>query len=339
VEIADREQFRGARFVGADLGPALRPPIVGRAQEGEVILPHRGVLSRDVGDLHIANFGTWRDAEGRLVWGVNDLDEAFSLPFTNDLIRLATSARIATETDGLRLDAETAVEAILDGYHEALSEPPAPFVLAEAHPALHTMATARLKDPETFWEKLMSARFVTSRVPAVVLALLRQAMPDHILPTRILHRIAGLGSLGRPRYVALIEWNGGLVAREAKPIVASSAAWAAGRGSRGKPLYQTLLKSAVRCPDPFVFPRGDWLIRRLAPDCSRIDLAALPRQRDEGRLMHAMGRETANMHLGNVPAKRLAADLAKRKSRWLRRASERMAADVERDWKAWRKKS
>ena len=25
-----------------------------------------------VGDLHIENFGTWRDAEGRLIWGVND---------------------------------------------------------------------------------------------------------------------------------------------------------------------------------------------------------------------------------------------------------------------------
>src|SRR5712664_3439791 len=27
-----------------------------------------------VGDLHIENFGTWRDSEGRLVWGINDFD-------------------------------------------------------------------------------------------------------------------------------------------------------------------------------------------------------------------------------------------------------------------------
>jgi hypothetical protein len=25
-----------------------------------------------IGDTHLENFGTWRDAEGRLVWGVND---------------------------------------------------------------------------------------------------------------------------------------------------------------------------------------------------------------------------------------------------------------------------
>src|SRR4051812_37809931 len=29
-----------------------------------------------VGDLHVANYGSWRDAEGRLIWGINDFDEA-----------------------------------------------------------------------------------------------------------------------------------------------------------------------------------------------------------------------------------------------------------------------
>src|SRR5579871_5998925 len=47
-----------------------------------------------VGDLHIENFGTWRDCEGRLVWGVNDFDEVFKLPYTLDLVRLAASAHI-----------------------------------------------------------------------------------------------------------------------------------------------------------------------------------------------------------------------------------------------------
>src|SRR5437868_13651106 len=44
-----------------------------------------------VGDLHLENYGTWRDALGRLAWGINDFDEAFPLPYTNDLLRLATS--------------------------------------------------------------------------------------------------------------------------------------------------------------------------------------------------------------------------------------------------------
>ena len=29
-----------------------------------------------VGDLHVENFGTWRDIEGRLVRGINDFDKA-----------------------------------------------------------------------------------------------------------------------------------------------------------------------------------------------------------------------------------------------------------------------
>ena len=45
-----------------------------------------------VGDIHLENFGTWRDEDGRLVWGVNDFDEAAEMPFAIDLVRLATSA-------------------------------------------------------------------------------------------------------------------------------------------------------------------------------------------------------------------------------------------------------
>src|SRR5258708_28135456 len=45
-----------------------------------------------IGDIHIENFGTWRDADGRLAWGVNDFDESCMLPYTVDLVRLAASA-------------------------------------------------------------------------------------------------------------------------------------------------------------------------------------------------------------------------------------------------------
>src|SRR3954447_17341119 len=48
-----------------------------------------------IGDTHTENFGTWRDSEGRLVWGVNDFDEAASMPYPLDLVRLATSAILA----------------------------------------------------------------------------------------------------------------------------------------------------------------------------------------------------------------------------------------------------
>src|ERR1035437_7627605 len=46
-----------------------------------------------VGDLHVNSFGTWRDAEGRLCWGVDDFDESYPLAYTNDIVRLASSLK------------------------------------------------------------------------------------------------------------------------------------------------------------------------------------------------------------------------------------------------------
>src|ERR1700683_3875405 len=34
-----------------------------------------------VGDLHVNSFGTWRDAEGRMAWGVDDFDDSYPLHY------------------------------------------------------------------------------------------------------------------------------------------------------------------------------------------------------------------------------------------------------------------
>jgi hypothetical protein len=64
-----------------------------------------------VGDLHVNSFGTWRDKFGRLVGGIDDFDEAYFLPYTNDLVRLATSARLAYSLDHLQTNTKNACEA------------------------------------------------------------------------------------------------------------------------------------------------------------------------------------------------------------------------------------
>jgi hypothetical protein len=71
-----------------------------------------------------------------------------------------------------------------------------------------------------------------------------------------------------------------------------------------------------------------WIVRRLAPDCSRIELSALPKERDELRLLHAMGFETANVHLGSIKARVLNADLKKRPRGWLFQAARKMEKAV-----------
>ena len=87
-------------------------------------------------------------------------------------------------------------------------------------------------------------------------------------------------------------------------------------------------------PDPFFATTKRWIIRRLAPDCSRIEMAELPRKREEAQLLRAMGWETANIHLGTRRAQ-LAKNLKKHPNRWLERAATAMAEDVVRDWQDW----
>ena len=101
-----------------------------------------------VGDLHVENFGTWRDAEGRLIWGVNDFDEAAVMPYTNDLVRLATSALLAIEEGKLALKGKAACDAILEGYESCLEPPGNPFVLEEDHQWLRALANSERVIPE-----------------------------------------------------------------------------------------------------------------------------------------------------------------------------------------------
>src|SRR5712692_8813586 len=119
-----------------------------------------------VGDLHVENFGTWRDIEGRLIWGLNDFDEGCWLPYTCDLVRLAASAHLAIASEHLKMISPAkASKAILDGYAAGLRSGGRTFVLAEHHTALRLMAVERLKEPEKFWEKLNSAKSIKEKIP------------------------------------------------------------------------------------------------------------------------------------------------------------------------------
>ena len=291
-----------------------------------------------VGDLHVENFGTWRDAEGRLVWGVNDFDETVAQPYTQDLVRLGTSALLAAGETQLLISPGRACTAILEGYTESLSEGGGAAVLAERYRWLRDLAIARLKDQRPFWQRMRALPQASGKVNPQAQRLLAAALPRGKVVAHLLQRRAGLGSLGRLRLVALADWLGGMIAREAKPLAPSAWLWARGLKLQ-PPRYGELLRRAVRVPDPFLAVHGKWLIRRLAPDCCRIELGSLPRGRDESRLLWMMGWESGNMHLG-TPGQRKAilADLKSRKRTWLTKAAGRMALAVERDWRKWRKR-
>jgi hypothetical protein len=286
-----------------------------------------------VGDVHLDNFGTWRDAEGRLVWGVNDFDEAVVLPFTNDLVRVATAA-VLSDAASPRSIART----ILDGYEEWLERAGRPILLEESHGRLRTLALAKLGDPKKFWDELLGEKLPVTDVPPEVLAMLEAAFPGPSSGLEPFRRRSGLGSLGRPRYVLAGPWQGSHVARETKRLVPSAWNWAAGHEPADRPAAPELLATAVRCVDPFVSIEGWWQTRRLAADCRRIDIRTLADVDDVKELLRAMGREVANVHLadpGRVPE--IVTDLRRRRDGWLADAAKRMAAVVTDDWRAWRR--
>ncbi len=290
-----------------------------------------------VGDLHIENFGTWRDSEGRLCWGINDFDEACAMPYAIDLVRLAASALLATRGSALAIDADESCRAILDGYRQAIDGgvgAAAGFVLEEAHPGLRAMALGEERDPIRFWAKLKRLRPVEA--PRAVRKLLARQWPDRHARLTIAHRVAGLGSLGRPRYVALGTWQDGLIAREAKAMLPSSYGWATAAKVDHFHLTE-IVRRAIRSPDPFYIARKGWVLRRLAPHCTRIEMSDYPARRAERRLLHAMGREIANVHFGSPDA--IAAvrrDLKRRGRQWLHVAAQRMADATLADGEAWR---
>ena len=107
-----------------------------------------------VGDLHVNSFGTWRDAEGRMAWGVDDFDESYPLPYTNDLVRLAASLKIVNDLGDLNTNLKSGCETILQGYEESLKAGGRPIVLAEHETTLERLGIEAIEAPKNFWKKL-----------------------------------------------------------------------------------------------------------------------------------------------------------------------------------------
>ena len=290
-----------------------------------------------IGDLHVGSFGTWRDPEGRLCWGIDDFDEAYPLPYTTDLVRLAASAKMMIDAQHLDMKSRRACESILEGYECTLREGGHPIVLAENETDLERLGIQALKSPPDFWEKLQQHPPVRQgQCPRDAKRAIEETLPRPDVRYKLVRRQAGLGSMGQPRFVAIAEWEGGCIAREAKAYLPSACVWVRHRGQDRTCYYQKLITAAKRSRDSYQKVIGKWIIRRLSPDSNPIELADLPARRDERLLLYAMAQETANAHLARPDARqRILRDLRGRPTNWLRRAAKAMAKNMKRDWKEY----
>jgi hypothetical protein len=318
--------FRGAYYRWTQLWPEICRDLVNAPR----------VLG--VGDLHVGSYGTWRDREGRLCWGVDDFDDSYPLPFTNDLVRLATSVKLLTDSSDLDIKYREGCDAILRGYEEALREGGCPFVLAEHEVALERLGIEAIKPPPDFWDKLLQDPVVNdTKLPPGARNALEKSLPPRAA-YKVVRRRAGMGSLGQRRFVAIVMHEGGYIGREAKATVPSASVWKEGKLGRGERYYDRAIASAVRSHDPYQRVIGEWLIRRLSPDSNPIEIDDLPKKRDEHKLLHAMGKEVGNVHVGERrQRKRILQDLRRRRRNWLRRAGKQMARTIEKEWKQYKK--
>ena len=284
-----------------------------------------------VGDVHLENYGLWRDLDGRLVWGVNDLDEAAEMPFALDLIRLGTSAVLSPH---LRHFSRGALcDSLLDGYRRGL-ESPRPFTLDEEHGWLRQAFEATGRERRRFWKRIQSLGG-DSGVPAKYRKALNDAMPGRDATVhRFARRRAGVGSLGRPRWVGVATWRGSDVVREAKARVSS--AWTLVHPQRAmNRTAEAILAGPFRAPDPWYRLTPTVVTRRLSPNARRIELEDAP-ELVSPQLLDAMGHELANIHRGSRRGGTiLLRDLERRPHAWLRRAVDTAAHFVSGEFRAF----
>jgi hypothetical protein len=295
-----------------------------------------------VGDIHLENYGVWRDADGRLVWGVNDFDEAAEMAYILDPVRLAVSALLAPTR--VRLGKTAICTAVAAGYAEGLLSP-APFVLDRDHRTLRRRLVVSEQERTAFWAKIEKRREKAKRKsrrpkPRYVTAL-RNAMPEQVDGLEFWPRSAGAGSLGRPRWDAYGEWRGGPVLREAKALVMS--AWSRARGQARAPIRASEIAGGrYRAPDPWYVIPSDIVTRRLSANSRKLTIKKHPSQLVTLTMLHAMARDLASIHLGTPGrAPTLKKDFSKRRRDWFSAvvgaAAKQVAAD-QREWaKHWRK--
>jgi hypothetical protein len=227
---------------------------------------------------------------------------------------------------------------LLEGYSRGLELGGRPFVLEEAHSWMRAIAQSSLRDPVPYWGKMAQLPTYRGPLPKKVQKLFAQEFADTPSLYRVAHRTAGLGSLGRQRFAVVAQWKGGRIAREAKALVPSACAAALPAVSARAIHYRTLIGAAVRAPDPFVAVLEGWVVRRLAPDCARVELVDLPEHRDGARLLRAMGYETGNIHLGSGEVRHeILRDLARRPEGWLHQAVRRLRKAVTEDAERFRR--
>jgi len=337
----------------------------------------RAPLGWMCGDLHLENFGVYKGDNRQVYFDLNDFDEAALAPCTWELARFGTSVLLAAAELGLtRAAARNLVMAYLSAYRAALATGKARWLEhAVAEGAIRTLldgATERtrveLLDRRTEVKagrrriRLDGEHALPASAPerAAVRAAVAQfgrpaGRPKFFRVLDVARRVAGTGSLGVDRYIALIEGKGspdqnhlldlkfalpsvpGRLLRKLQPRWDSEAHRVAELQRRAQAVSPAYLSAVGMGGRHFV-------LRELQPLEDRLDLEELAGQGQLEEAIATMGRITAWSHLRS--SGRQGSAIADEwiefagKDAWMGRVARycrRYRETVERDWKAFRK--
>ncbi len=234
------------------------------------------------GDFHLENMGTYMTNQGKFAYDLNDFDEAVTGPNTWDLARLAVSVHLAADETGFKFsDRQKLIAHFLQRYliHlQTLQQQPALLNQTLDERSLDEKAgtqvvEARKRFSRAAWLQEMTdgRRFRYDDKVLAISATERQTLnaavqayartrPEGIAFYTLkdgASRIAGKGSLGRYRYVALIEGRSPAAADdlilEVKEAIVPSAAYAGISRSRNEAeRIVSAYKNALPGADPFL---------------------------------------------------------------------------------------
>jgi len=213
------------------------------------------------GDMHLENFGTYRGDNRLTYFDIGDFDDAARGPAVIDLLRFAAGIILAAPQLGLaRKDAKALAghglaryrAALADGKPRWLERRTATGAIGDLLRDLERRSQADLLEKRTVLKNgKRRLRFDTGKaiklgkveasaiIQAIARFARRRAHPEFFEVLDVAQRVAGLGALGRPRYVALIKGNGG---KDGQSLIDLKA-------QPGSALVKALTKARHRQPD------------------------------------------------------------------------------------------
>lgn len=268
---------------------------------------HQGLLC---GDLHLENFGVYRPERpsrsgDRVVFDLNDLDEAFFGHVHLDLLRLLTSVLLAARSRGCNAPGALALaSALLDGYGRVRGgrrHPPVPRPVSQLlarvagrkrrallEQRTHVVGHRRRFDiGENFLRLPRPVRAACARAFSRFAAEEVKAAghpPGRFRMLDLAFRVAGTGSLGTFRVAVLVEGHGGRDGAwlfDMKAMGESAGEAFATRPSEPGPArVARALRTVLRHPPAMLGTvravGHGLLVRRLTPQEDRLNWAALP---------------------------------------------------------------